>query len=57
MSIYDFGKKQISGGIYALNSSKKSLSIANNSLVHHPYLLYGINLWVVLIRNTHTCWM
>ena len=45
----DFVKKKISGGIYALNSSKIFLSNANMRILYyslvHPYLLYGIILW------------
>ena len=45
----DFVKKKISGGIYALNSSKNFLSSANMRTLYyslvHPYLLYGIILW------------
>ena len=54
----DFVKKKISGGIYALNSSKNFLSNANMRTLYyslvHPYLLYGIILWVSAYKKyTH----
>ena len=58
MDWIDFVKKKISGGIYALNSSKNFLSSANMRTLYYslvqPYLLYGIILWGNAYKKIHT---